>query len=168
MEGGRVGVRRPGGGGGRPATNRISLTPPPTSRKPNGYFTCFCQFTILTAQDSFVRRHPSNRIRALPFLEATGISFFELALHCRAAGRSGRVFTPSTVSCLTMPGRNLHGGSGIVQTEAAEMQKAADAADISVLFFSDGPNFWSILAKYASVLFKSLFATLLGSSNVST
>ena len=85
MEGGRVGVRRPGGGGGRPATNRISLTPPPTSRKPNGYFTCFCQFTILTAQDSFVRRHPTNRIRrnrALPFLEATtGISFFELAFY---------------------------------------------------------------------------------------
>ena len=63
------------------------------------------------------------------------------------------------------------------------MQKAADAADISVLFFSAGANFWAILghfwailgnfrsflghflvlifvAKYASVLFKSLFATL--------
>ena len=81
------------------------------------------------------------------------------------------------------------------------MQKAADAADISVLFFSAGANFWAIfgpfrqfwvifgliwailghfwailgnfrsflghllvlffVAKYASVLFKSLFATLL-------
>ena len=81
-----------------------------------------------------------------------------------------------------------------------EMQKVADAADISVLFFSAGAKFWSILvifgpfwqfwvifepiwailgnfwailgnfrsffganffvAKYASVLFKSLFATL--------
>ena len=64
-----------------------------------------------------------------------------------------------------------------------EMQKVADAADISVLFFSAGANFWAILghfwailgnfrsflghflvlifvAKYASVLFKSLFATL--------
>ena len=63
------------------------------------------------------------------------------------------------------------------------MQKVADAADISVLFFSAGANFWAILdhfwaflgnfrsflghflvlffvAKYASVLFKSLFATL--------
>ena len=63
------------------------------------------------------------------------------------------------------------------------MQKVADAADISVLFFSVGANFWAILghfwailgnfwailghflvlfflAKYASVLFKSLFATL--------
>ena len=46
----------------------------------------------------------------------------------------------------------------------SEMQKVADAADISVLFF------WAILghflvllfvAKYCSVLFKSLFATLL-------
>ena len=27
-----------------------------------------------------------------------------------------------------------------------EMQKAADAADISVLFFSAGANFWAILA----------------------
>ena len=66
------------------------------------------------------------------------------------------------------------------------MQKVADAADISVLFFSAGANFWAILvhfwanlgnfgsfwailgnflvqiflSKYASVLFKSLFATL--------
>ena len=28
----------------------------------------------------------------------------------------------------------------------SEMQKAADAADISVLFFSAGANFWAILA----------------------
>ena len=28
----------------------------------------------------------------------------------------------------------------------AEIQKAADAADISVLFFSAGANFWAILA----------------------
>ena len=66
------------------------------------------------------------------------------------------------------------------------MQKVADPADISVLFFSSGANFWVIfgpfwqfwvifglfwvilghfwclffVAKYASVLFKSLFATL--------
>ena len=88
---------------------------------------------------------------------------------------------------------------------STEMQKVADAADIYVLFFSAGANFWAILghfwaifgnfgpflgqfgqffgifrlfwlilghfwaifwclffvAKYASVLFKSLFATLL-------
>ena len=50
-----------------------------------------------------------------------------------------------------MPGRNLHGGSGIVQTDAAEMQKAADAADISVLFFQlvliFGP-FWVIFGPF--------------------
>ena len=47
-----------------------------------------------------------------------------------------------------MPGRNLHGGSGIVQTDAAEMQKAAD---ISVLFFQlvliFGP-FWVIFGPF--------------------
>ena len=75
----------------------------------------------------------------------------------------------------------------------SEMQKVADPADISVLFFSAGTNFWAIwvifrpiwailghfwailcnfrsflghflvlifVAKYASVLFKSLFVTL--------
>ena len=29
-----------------------------------------------------------------------------------------------------------------------EMQKVADAADISVLFFSAGANFWAILGHY--------------------
>ena len=29
-----------------------------------------------------------------------------------------------------------------------EMQKAADAADISVLFFSTGANFWAILGHF--------------------
>ena len=81
----------------------------------------------------------------------------------------------------------------MVSCHWSEMQKVADAADISVLFFSAGANFWAILghfwailaifghfwailgkfrsflghflvlifvAKYASVLFKSLFATL--------
>ena len=33
-----------------------------------------------------------------------------------------------------------------IYVEMAEMQKAADAADISVLFFSAGANFWAILA----------------------
>ena len=54
------------------------------------------------------------------------------------------------------------------------MQKVADAADISVLFFSAGANFWATLghflvllfvAKYCSVLFKSLFATLISGFN---
>ena len=31
-------------------------------------------------------------------------------------------------------------------SQSSEMQKAADAADISVLFFSAGANFWAILA----------------------
>ena len=30
----------------------------------------------------------------------------------------------------------------------SEMQKAADAADISVLFFSAGANFWAILGHF--------------------
>ena len=32
------------------------------------------------------------------------------------------------------------------------MQKAADAADISVLFFSAGANFWAILGHFWSIL----------------
>ena len=39
----------------------------------------------------------------------------------------------------------------------AEMEKAADAADTSVLFFSAGAN---ILGLFVSVLFKSLFPSL--------
>ena len=31
------------------------------------------------------------------------------------------------------------------------MQKAADAADISVLFFSDGANFWAILGHFWAI-----------------
>ena len=34
----------------------------------------------------------------------------------------------------------------------AEMQKAADAADISVLFFSAGANFWAILGHFWAIL----------------
>ena len=33
-----------------------------------------------------------------------------------------------------------------------EMQKVADAADISVLFFSAGANFWAILGNFWSIL----------------
>ena len=33
-----------------------------------------------------------------------------------------------------------------------EMQKAADAADISVLFFSAGANFWAILGHFWAIL----------------
>ena len=32
-----------------------------------------------------------------------------------------------------------------------EMQKAADAADISVLFFSAGANFWAILGHFRAI-----------------
>jgi len=32
-----------------------------------------------------------------------------------------------------------------------EMQKAADAADISVLFFSAGANFWAILSHFWAI-----------------
>ena len=35
---------------------------------------------------------------------------------------------------------------------SAEMQKAADAADISVLFFSTGANFWAILGHFWAIL----------------
>ena len=34
----------------------------------------------------------------------------------------------------------------------AEMQKAADAADISVLFFSAGAIFWAILGPFWAIL----------------
>ena len=34
----------------------------------------------------------------------------------------------------------------------SEMQKAADAADISVLFFSAGANFWAILGHFWAIL----------------
>ena len=33
-----------------------------------------------------------------------------------------------------------------------EMQKVADAADISVLFFSAGTNFWAILGHFWAIL----------------
>ena len=33
-----------------------------------------------------------------------------------------------------------------------EMQKVADAADISVLFFSAGANFWAILGHFWAIL----------------
>ena len=32
------------------------------------------------------------------------------------------------------------------------MQKAADAADLSVLFFSAGANFWAILGHFLAIL----------------
>ena len=35
--------------------------------------------------------------------------------------------------------------------QLAEMQKAADAADISVLFFSAGANFWVILGHFWAI-----------------
>ena len=34
----------------------------------------------------------------------------------------------------------------------SEMQKAADAADISVLFFSAGANFWAVLGHFWAIL----------------
>ena len=34
----------------------------------------------------------------------------------------------------------------------SEMQKVADAADISVLFFSAGANFWAILGHFWAIL----------------
>ena len=37
-----------------------------------------------------------------------------------------------------------------VVAQNAEMQKAADAADISVLFFSAGANFWAILGHFGN------------------
>ena len=40
----------------------------------------------------------------------------------------------------------------VVQYDLSEMQKAADAADISVLFFSAGANFWAILGHFWAIL----------------
>ena len=44
--------------------------------------------------------------------------------------------------------------SGICITE---MQKAADAADISVLFFSAGANFWAILGHFWAIFGATFF-----------
>ena len=35
---------------------------------------------------------------------------------------------------------------------STEMQKAADAADICVLFFSAGANFWAVLGHFWAIL----------------
>ena len=35
---------------------------------------------------------------------------------------------------------------------STEMQKAADAADICVLFFSAGANFWAVLSHFWAIL----------------
>ena len=40
----------------------------------------------------------------------------------------------------------------LVQPFPPEMQKVADAADISVLFFSAGANFWPILGHFWAIL----------------
>ena len=34
---------------------------------------------------------------------------------------------------------------------STEMQKAADAADICVLFFSAGANFWAVLGHFLAI-----------------
>ena len=39
-----------------------------------------------------------------------------------------------------------------IYTVHAEMQKVADAADISVLFFSAGANFWAILGHFWAIM----------------
>ena len=44
------------------------------------------------------------------------------------------------------PGHNSLDNSQPGHKATAEMQKVADAADISVLFFSAGANFWAISA----------------------
>ena len=48
---------------------------------------------------------------------------------------------------MLMCGFNLNEGA-----MCAEMQKVADAADISVLFFSAGSNFWAILGHFWAIL----------------
>ena len=40
----------------------------------------------------------------------------------------------------------------MIMTITTEMQKAADAADISVLFFLAGANFWAILGHFWAIL----------------
>ena len=40
----------------------------------------------------------------------------------------------------------------LVDRSQTEMQKVADAADISVLFFSVGANFWVILGHFWAIL----------------
>ena len=40
----------------------------------------------------------------------------------------------------------------LVDRSQTEMQKVADAADISVLFFSAGTNYWAILGHFWAIL----------------
>ena len=59
-------------------------------------------------------------------------------------------------ACLPSPHSNplsLLGHSLTLHLHAQpEMQKVADAADISVLFFSAGANFWAILGHFWAIL----------------
>ena len=50
------------------------------------------------------------------------------------------------------PGHNSLDNSQPGHKATAEMQKVADAADISVLFFSAGANFWANLGNFWSFL----------------
>ena len=46
----------------------------------------------------------------------------------------------------------MHCDRNCIFPEGSEMQKVADAADISVLIFSAGANFWAILGHFGSFL----------------
>ena len=43
-----------------------------------------------------------------------------------------------------------------IKDSAPEMQKAAVAADISVLFFSAGANFWAILGHFWAIFWQNM------------
>ena len=54
------------------------------------------------------------------------------------------------VRCHTFP-NSAHPLCHFLWVLTPEMQKAADAADISVLFFSAGANFWAILGHFWAI-----------------
>ena len=53
---------------------------------------------------------------------------------------------------LLMDSRKQATKTGMLEALGSEMQKVADAADISVLFFSAGANFWAILGHFWAIL----------------
>ena len=59
----------------------------------------------------------------------------------RIQGRAGELYLGARLYCGPIP-----------SSSPSEMQKAADAADISVLFFSAGANFWVILGHFWAIL----------------
>ena len=57
----------------------------------------------------------------------------------------------NVLDCNSLEGARKLGRWTEVNVVLAEMQKVADTADISVLFFSDGATFWAILGHFWAI-----------------